>query len=214
MLLRGSSLHRLFSTKIDYYTTLRLGNSFSAKELKDSYRSLTKTFHPDRNHDKNARMMFEQVQEAYAVLNDSNKKEIYDRLGLTLKEQENFNNGDFDVWSFKQFWEFKGGFYNNPQMFKDILEYLTFNQKDYRRRPVTIKPGEDAETKVTLGFFENSMKLIRKNIIYKVGLLFRPTREHMFIWIVILKYPAKPNPNARCATSVETAKATGSSREH
>ena len=169
MLFRGSSLHRCFSNKIDYYTTLRLGNSCSAKELKNSYRSLTKTFHPDRNHDKNARAMFEQVQEAYAVLNDSKKKEIYDRLGLTLSEQEKFDNGDFDIWSFKQFWEFKGGYFSNTQMFSDILEYLTLNHRDYRRRPVTIKQGKDAQTKVTLGFFENNQKIIQKNIVYNVN---------------------------------------------
>lgn len=168
MLRKATTIQRFFNSKLDYYKILRLPQGFTAKELKDSYKYLTKTFHPDRNPDKNARMIFEQIQEAYTVLSDSNKKDAYDRLGLTLKEQIDFQQGDFDSASFKQFWEYKGGYYNNHQMFQDILQYFSINQKYFRGKQIKQHPGDDAYVKLSIGFFENYQKSIKKIIKYKV----------------------------------------------
>ncbi len=69
-------------TKRDYYEVLGLQKSASADEIKKAYRQLAKKYHPDMNPgDKAAEASFKEVNEAYAVLSDAEKKDRYDRYG-------------------------------------------------------------------------------------------------------------------------------------
>lgn len=68
--------------KDDYYSILGLTNSANDIEIKKAYKKLAMKYHPDRNQDdKNAEEKFKKIGEAYEVLSDPNKKQIYDQYG-------------------------------------------------------------------------------------------------------------------------------------
>jgi molecular chaperone DnaJ len=66
----------------DYYEILDVGKNASEEEIKRSYRKLAMQYHPDRNPgDMKAEERFKEASEAYEVLRDPEKREIYDRFG-------------------------------------------------------------------------------------------------------------------------------------
>lgn len=69
------------ATKRDYYEILGLSKSATPAEIKAAYRKLALQWHPDRNKAANAHEKFKEINEAYAVLSDSKKKEQYDQFG-------------------------------------------------------------------------------------------------------------------------------------
>ena len=69
------------SAKRDYYEVLGVGKSSSPDEIKSQYRKLALKFHPDRNKSPDAQEHFKEISEAYAVLSDSSKRELYDQHG-------------------------------------------------------------------------------------------------------------------------------------
>ena len=67
----------------DYYKTLGVERSASTDEVRKAYRRLARKHHPDLNPgDKSAEDLFKKVQEAYDVLSDPKKKEMYDQVGF------------------------------------------------------------------------------------------------------------------------------------
>ncbi len=69
-------------TKRDYYEILGVDRSADERELKRAYRKLALKFHPDRNQDDPvAEERFKEASEAYDVLSDAERREIYDRYG-------------------------------------------------------------------------------------------------------------------------------------
>jgi molecular chaperone DnaJ len=74
--------------KQDYYATLGVAREASAEDLKKAYRKLAMQHHPDRNPgDKQAEGKFKEVNEAYDVLKDEQKRAAYDRFGHAAFEQ-------------------------------------------------------------------------------------------------------------------------------
>ncbi|MBR5295062.1 MAG: DnaJ domain-containing protein, partial [Clostridia bacterium] len=68
--------------KRDYYEVLGLSKSASEDEIKKAYRKLAKKYHPDMNPgDQEAEVKFKEVNEAYSVLSDEEKKGRYDQFG-------------------------------------------------------------------------------------------------------------------------------------
>ena len=68
--------------KEDYYKTLNVNKDASSSEIKSAYRKLALRYHPDRNPgDKTAEESFKAASEAYEVLSDSKKRQIYDQYG-------------------------------------------------------------------------------------------------------------------------------------
>lgn len=68
--------------KQDYYTTLGIGRDAAADDLKKAYRKLAMQYHPDRNPgSREAEAKFKEINEAYDVLKDEQKRAAYDRFG-------------------------------------------------------------------------------------------------------------------------------------
>jgi molecular chaperone DnaJ len=79
------------TTKQDYYELLGVSRKASAKDIRAAFRKLARKYHPDLNPgDKSAEEKFKQLQEAYDVLSDSKKRQMYDQHGFY---SDNFQPG-------------------------------------------------------------------------------------------------------------------------
>jgi DnaJ-class molecular chaperone len=68
--------------KKDFYSVLGVPRSASQEEIKKAYRKLAMKYHPDKNpNDKKAEEQFKTISEAYEILSDEKKKEMYDQFG-------------------------------------------------------------------------------------------------------------------------------------
>src|SRR5437016_13971784 len=71
------------ASKQDFYELLGVSRDAKADEIRKSYRKLARKYHPDLNPgDKSAEDRFKKVQEAYDVLSDSKKRQVYDQHGF------------------------------------------------------------------------------------------------------------------------------------
>ncbi len=69
------------AAKRDYYDVLGVSRSASEEDIKKSFRRLARQYHPDVNKDKGAEERFKEINEAYEVLGDAQKRQAYDRFG-------------------------------------------------------------------------------------------------------------------------------------
>lgn len=70
----------------DYYKVLGVGRNASEDDIQKAYRDLARKYHPDLNpDDKMAKQKFQEVQAAYDVLSDQQKREMYDRYGSSFE---------------------------------------------------------------------------------------------------------------------------------
>jgi curved DNA-binding protein len=74
----------------DYYEILVVTRSADADEVKRAYRKLARKYHPDVSKEKNAESKFKEVQEAYEVLRDTDKRAAYDQLGRDFRSGQQF----------------------------------------------------------------------------------------------------------------------------
>lgn len=108
----------------DYYQILGVNKTDSIKDIKNAYRKLARTYHPDVNKDKGAEEKFKEINEAYEVLSDAEKRKKYDEFG------QNWKNGGFNAGSY-QGSPFSGGYQNvnaedigNIEGFSDFFNLL------------------------------------------------------------------------------------------
>lgn len=82
--------------KRDYYEVLGVGKNATDDELKKAYRKLAKKYHPDLNpDDKVAEAKFKELNEAYAVLSDPEKRQRYDQFGHASVDGQGFDPSSF-----------------------------------------------------------------------------------------------------------------------
>ena len=74
----------------DYYDILGVSRAADAHEVKRAYRKLARKYHPDVSKEKNAESKFKEVQEAYEVLRDAEKRAAYDQLGRDYRPGQQF----------------------------------------------------------------------------------------------------------------------------
>ena len=73
----------------DYYSTLGVAKTATDKEIKQAFRKLARKHHPDVNPgDKSAESKFKEINEAYEVLGDADKRKKYDELGANWRMYE------------------------------------------------------------------------------------------------------------------------------
>ena len=88
------------SEKRDYYDVLGVEKSASAGDLKNAFRRLARKYHPDRSTEEDAEDRFKEIQEAYAVLSDEQKRAQYDRFGHNGPQGSpfgGFGGGGFNI---------------------------------------------------------------------------------------------------------------------
>ncbi|MDA0175675.1 chaperone protein DnaJ, partial [Solirubrobacter taibaiensis] len=117
-------------SKRDYYEVLGLSKGASTDEIKKAYRRLAKKYHPDVSKEENAIEKFKEVQEAYEVLSDDQKRAQYDQFGHAGANQGfgGFGGGG----------DFGGGF-----GFEDIFSSFFGGGGGRRRDPNAPRQGAD-----------------------------------------------------------------------
>ncbi|MGB1818383.1 MAG: DnaJ domain-containing protein, partial [Candidatus Poseidoniaceae archaeon] len=85
------------SDKRDYYEVLGVEKNADDKELKQAFRILARRYHPDKNDAEDAESRFKEIQEAYAVLSDPEKRRQYDRFGHNVPGGSPFGAGGFNI---------------------------------------------------------------------------------------------------------------------
>ncbi|MFA6225377.1 MAG: molecular chaperone DnaJ [Methanoregula sp.] len=115
----------------DYYDVLGIPRNADEKEVKKAYRNLARKYHPDVCKDKGAEEKFKQINEAYSVLSDEQKKGQYDNMGhdtFTNASKGSYTGGGHS----------SGGFSSDFSGFGDIFDFFGGGQR--RSGP---QPGAD-----------------------------------------------------------------------
>ncbi len=129
--------------KRDYYEVLGLSKGASDDEIKKAYRSLAKKYHPDINKAPDAEEKFKEINEAYEVLSDPQKKASYDQFGFAGMEG-GMGQGGFD---------FGGGFGDFSSIFDDFFGGA-FGQRTGSRRNSGPRRGQDRLMQLRVEFMD------------------------------------------------------------
>ncbi len=134
--------------KRDYYEVLGVAKTASEDEIKSAYRKLAKKYHPDLNPgNAEAEAKFKEVNEAYGVLSDADKRAKYDQYG-TADPQAGFGGGGFSG----GFGGFGGGGFSGG--FEDIFENIFGGFTGSRRSNNAPEQGRDLRVDMELTFEE------------------------------------------------------------
>lgn len=151
------------SPKHDYYETLKVPRSASAEEVRKSYRKLARKYHPDLNPgDKSAEERFKNVQEAYDVLSDPKKRQMYDQHGFYSDAGYAAGGGaagpqpgmDFGGFDFSDFFSQGGGHrqaHTEAGGFRDIFSQFFGRRQQQAQSP---EKGSDLEYGMNIDFWQ------------------------------------------------------------
>jgi molecular chaperone DnaJ len=158
------------TTKQDYYELLGVSRKASAKEIRGAFRKLARKYHPDLNPgDKSAEEKFKQLQEAYDVLSDSKKRQVYDQHGFY---SDNIPGGvapggdpegpgvNFDFGGF----DFAGsapGAGGGGSSFRDLFSQFFRGGRGAEMEPEH-EPGGDLEYQIEIDFWDAVRGAVKK----------------------------------------------------
>lgn len=149
------------SNKKDYYETLGITKTATDEEIKKAYKKMALKYHPDRNKEKGAEEIFKQVNEAYTVLSDPEKRGIYDKFGFSGLENNgmNFNGNMEDI--FGSFFGDIFGNFGNSHNFSGFNSFNSFNGNHMKpnKKPIN---GENIIKNITIGFNDSVYGCIKK----------------------------------------------------
>ena len=133
----------------DYYEILGVSRSASDDEIKSAYRQLAKKYHPDLNKAPEAAEKFKEINEAYSVLSDKQKRANYDQFG-SADGPQGFSGGQGGSW--QGFSDYEDGGFGG---FEDIFNiFSNFGGRGSTR--VTREKGEDINLNLTITFLESA----------------------------------------------------------
>ncbi|MBR1746654.1 MAG: molecular chaperone DnaJ [Clostridia bacterium] len=144
----------------DYYAILGVSKEASADDIKSAYRRMAKKYHPDvyatadESKKKEAEEKFKEVQHAYDVLSDPDKKAAYDQYGS--EEGPTMGSGGF---GFNPFGENAGGY---DDLFSNIFSAFTGGGQ----RSAADRDGDDIEYELNLSFKEAVFGVKDKEIVF------------------------------------------------
>lgn len=127
------------TTKRDYYEVLGVPRGADAAEIKKSYRRLARQYHPDINKDPAAEDHFKEINEAYEVLSDEQKRTVYDRFGHAGLQGSAAGTSDF------------GGFGGIGDIFEEFFSNMSGMRSSRTRGPMR---GNDLRVDLTITFEE------------------------------------------------------------
>ena len=132
--------------KRDYYEVLGVSKGAGEDEIKKAYRTLAKKYHPDMNPgDANAEIKFKEVNEAYAVLSDADKRSKYDRFGHDAFDPSAGAGG------YGGFGGFSGADFDFGDIFSSFFGGGSTTSRSRANMPVE---GDDVATRVSISFEE------------------------------------------------------------
>ncbi|MHB8898838.1 MAG: DnaJ C-terminal domain-containing protein [Thermoguttaceae bacterium] len=150
----------------DYYKVLEVGRNASQEEINKAYRNLARKYHPDLNpEDKTAKQKFQQVQAAYEILGDPQKREMYDRYGSSFETagggprpggswSANPSGGfSFEDADFSQFFGDRFGAGGGATGFEDIFSQFTqASSRGRKSQGGSRRRGTDLRHEITVPF--------------------------------------------------------------
>jgi len=156
------------TTKQDYYELLGVPRKAPLKDIRQAYRKLARKYHPDLNPgDKSAEEKFKQIQEAYDVLSDTKKRQMYDQFGFNAPgagapppgggqytvspDEVQFDFGGFDF----------GGGAGGGTSFRDLFSQF-FRGAAATREQHEAEPGSDLEYQIEISFAEAMRGTVKK----------------------------------------------------
>ncbi|HET7151375.1 MAG TPA: molecular chaperone DnaJ [Candidatus Acidoferrum sp.] len=160
------------TTKTDYYELLGVPRKASAKDIRTAFRKLARKYHPDLNPgDKSAEEKFKQLQEAYDVLSDSKKRQMYDQYGFYSEnlppggypgghEAAGETNVNFDFGGF----DFGGGTGAGGAAgtsFRDLFSQFFGGRGGAHMEPEH-EPGGDLEYQIEIEFWDAVRGAVKK----------------------------------------------------
>jgi molecular chaperone DnaJ len=125
-------------SKRDYYEVLGVDRTSDKDSIRKAFRKLAQKYHPDVNKSPEAEVRFREMNEAYQVLNDDQKRAAYDRFG-----HEGLQGGGFG--------DMSGGFGDLSSIFEEIFGGMGASSSRMRRQP---RSGSDLRVDVHLSFEE------------------------------------------------------------
>ena len=158
------------TSKQDYYDLLGVERKASAKDIRTAFRKLARKYHPDLNPgDKSAEEKFKQLQEAYDVLSDSKKRQMYDQYGFYSDnipaggpggggpehdgENVNFDFGGFDFGG--------GSAAQGGGSFRDLFSQFFRGGRGGSAEPEH-EPGGDLEYQIEIDFWDAVRGAVKK----------------------------------------------------
>ena len=133
---------------LDLYKILNVSRSSNESEIKKAYKKLALIWHPDRNikNKEEAEAQFKKISQAYEILNDKEKRQMYDKYGMEgIQQMGNGGGSPFDIFEnlfggnpFGDFSSFGGSFQREQKKSPDRLEKIKVSLEDlYNEEPVS-----------------------------------------------------------------------------